>query len=196
MKTLRDTLKNVPIGTKIWCDVFGEMTLANVRKDCYEYPITLYDKNNGIHAFTETGAYTTINGSKCPCVLWPNKDTRTWDNYKLPIKKELSKPAVISPNLKYFLEKYTDYYDYTNSNHVNTVIKWLREIHGLYIGMEGIKETEPSYEGITNVRIMYKPTVFSDVNEERKVFNFSSNKWNSAVEHGIIETIKYFFINK
>lgn len=192
MKNLIEILKNVPSGTKLWCDIYGEMTLVCIDEDNCLFPIIFKDKIGSIQSFTKNGAYGYIDGDECPCVIWPDKNTRTWDNYKLPVKKKLSKPAIISSNLKQFLEENTDYYSYTNSKYMNNVLKWLREIYGLYLGIEVVKEIESSYEGITNVRIMYKPSVFSELNEERRVFNFSSNKWNSAVETGIIETIKYF----
>ena len=203
MKTFREILKNVPIGTKLWCDICGEVILQKVKLNCYAYPIHTIAGNNATVesgfpiVFDEHGRYDVeINNDKIistpDCVLWPDKNTRTWDNYKCPPKKLLSKPAIISTELKSFLEEYTDYYTYTKSNHVNTVLKWLREIHGIYVGVEVIKEVSPSEEGIQEVNIFYKPCAYSEIKDERKIFGFSTNRWVRAGEVGIIESIKYF----
>jgi len=205
MKTLRDILKNVPIGTKLWCDICGEVILQKVKSNCYAYPIhTITGNDSTVESgfpmvFDEHGRYDVeINYDKIistpDCVLWPDKNTRTWDNYQLPIRKELSKPAIISPNLKQFLEENTDYYEYTKGKHMNTVLKWLREIHGIYVGVEVIKEVSPSEEGIEEVNIFYKPCAYSEIKDERRLFCFSTNNYVRAAEVAIIETIKYFIL--
>ena len=192
MKTLREILKSIPIGTKLWCDICGEVELVDIRKACYAYPIVVKYQNSKFQ-FDENGGYDISSFIPNPlCVLWPNKDTRTWDNYQLPVRRELSKPAIISIGLKMFLKTNTDYYTYTKSNHVNTVLKWLREIYGIYVGVEIIKEVSPSEEGIQEVNIFYKPYAYSEIKDERRVFGFSTDRWVRAGEVGIIESIKYF----
>lgn len=86
MTNLVSILKHCPEGTKLYSPVYGEVVLDSVQsKSIY----TLAKTNNGatlVVEFTRLGRlhYEFSNGE---CVLFPSKDQRDWDKFRIPAKK-------------------------------------------------------------------------------------------------------------
>lgn len=86
MTNLVSILKHCPEGTKLYSPIYGEVVLDNVQsKSIY----TLAKTNNGatlVVEFTPLGRlYHEFSNSEC--VLFPSKDQRDWDKFRIPTKK-------------------------------------------------------------------------------------------------------------
>lgn len=77
-------LKYCPTGTKLYSLLEGEVTLNNVN-NAKRYPIEVINSNGDISTFTEKGLYyiDKLNGD---CILFPSKEQRDWNKFRLPIK--------------------------------------------------------------------------------------------------------------
>lgn len=73
-----EILEEAPKGTKLWCDAYGNVTLDKI--DNAIFPISLYDKKGEPYRLTHNGSLYDYT----PCILWPSKDCRTWENFKAP----------------------------------------------------------------------------------------------------------------
>lgn len=83
MQNLVEILKQVPVGTKLWSNIFGEVELDRVGLKA-EYPIGCFDAFRNYRSFTKYGYYRRMY-ENVECVLWPSKDHRAWDDeaYKI-----------------------------------------------------------------------------------------------------------------
>ena len=86
MTNLVSILKHCPEGTKLYSPVYGEVVLDSVQsKSIY----TLAKTNNGatlVVEFTRLGRLH-YEFSNSECVLFPSKDQRDWDKFRVPTKK-------------------------------------------------------------------------------------------------------------
>lgn len=86
MTNLVSILKHCPKGTKLYSPVYGEVVLDSVQsKSIY----TLAKTNNGatlVVEFTPLGRLH-YEFSNSECVLFPSKDQRDWDKFRIPTKK-------------------------------------------------------------------------------------------------------------
>ena len=74
---LVEILKNVPAGTKLWSDIYGEVTFDGVVEDDHRYPIkTLSSK------YTKDGKFYFDKGQ---CILFPSKTQRDWTKFKFDL---------------------------------------------------------------------------------------------------------------
>ena len=86
MTNLAKILKYYPKGTKLYSPIYGEVLLDSVQsKSIY----TLAKTNNGatlVVEFNHLGRlYYEFSNSEC--VLFPSKDQRDWDKFRIPAKK-------------------------------------------------------------------------------------------------------------
>ena len=86
MINLVNILKHCPEGTKLYSPIYGEVVLDSVQS---KFIYTLAKTNNGatlVVAFTRLGR---LSGefSNSECVLFPSKDQRDWDKFRIPTKK-------------------------------------------------------------------------------------------------------------
>lgn len=97
---LCEILKDCPSGTIFWCDIVGEVKFKEIKvdNDTLQTFIVLIDRNNKVLDLEKWG---NLN-SKFPecCVLWPSKNVRSWNGWKLSRKSPSSKYNPI--NLKPF----------------------------------------------------------------------------------------------
>ena len=86
MTNLVSILKHCPEGTKLYSPIYGEVVLDSVQsKSIY----TLAKTNNGatlVVEFTRLGRLH-YEFSNSECVLFPSKDQRDWDKFRIPTKK-------------------------------------------------------------------------------------------------------------
>lgn len=85
MQNLVDILKQVPKGTKLWSNVFGEVEFNYIEGLTSDYPISVLDYYRCERFFTEHGYYHKIYEKHGECTLWPSKDHRAWDDEALRI---------------------------------------------------------------------------------------------------------------
>ena len=84
MINIAELLKDFPKGWKLYSPLFGEVNFVGVDKQS-AYPINVTDcKGNG-KSFTEFGVYFAEHPDS-ECLLFPSKDCRTWEGWKLPVK--------------------------------------------------------------------------------------------------------------
>lgn len=77
---IAEILKYCPKGTKLYSTVFGEVKFSEV------YPnnmIVVIIKDDFKRVFHKDGSYSEYG----ECVLFPAKDQRDWDKFRLPVKK-------------------------------------------------------------------------------------------------------------
>ena len=86
MTNLVSILKHCPEGTKLYSPIYGEVVLDSVQS---KYIYTLAKTNNGatlVVEFTSLGRLH-YEFSNSECVLFPSKDQRDWDKFRIPTKK-------------------------------------------------------------------------------------------------------------
>lgn len=100
MVNVAEILKQVPKGTKLWSNIFGDVKLDRVNSNG-EYPIRVLDSYKCDWKFSEHGYYYKMhkNGE---CTLWPSKDHRAWDDEALSIlgiekEKKFEAPFGLQP---------------------------------------------------------------------------------------------------
>lgn len=83
---IAEILKHCPRGTKLYSAVHGEVTLRRVYNEgSYPYPIYINIINSTKHeSFTKEGK---IYEGKGECVLFPSKNQKNWNNFRIPVKK-------------------------------------------------------------------------------------------------------------
>ena len=86
MTNLVNILKYCPKGTKLYSPVYGEVVLDSVQnKSIY----TLAKTNNGATLVVEFNHFGRLyyEFSNSECVLFPSKDQRDWNKFRIPAKK-------------------------------------------------------------------------------------------------------------
>lgn len=78
-------LKYCPKGTKLYSPVYGDVTLHSIDSVDKKFPILINDIKGYEYLLTEEGHYTEYPNSEC--VLFPSKDQRDWDEFRLPVKR-------------------------------------------------------------------------------------------------------------
>ena len=78
---LIETLKNCPVGTKLYSPIFGEVLFYNI-SDSPDYPIEVKADGDEV-GFTKEGKYISgyENGE---CLLFPSKEQHDWSKFKIP----------------------------------------------------------------------------------------------------------------
>lgn len=79
MTNVVQILKQAPAGTKLWSNIFGEVSFIYVKSD----EIICKRAGGSIWAFYKDGKYYDFSDAEC--TLWPSKDHRAWDDeaYKI-----------------------------------------------------------------------------------------------------------------
>ena len=84
MINIAQLLKDAPKGMKLYSPLFGEVKFVKIERQS-DFPIVVTDcKGNG-KSFTEYGVYF-VDHPDAECLLFPSKDCRTWEGWKLPVK--------------------------------------------------------------------------------------------------------------
>ena len=86
MTNLISILKHCPEGTKLYSPIYGEVVLDSVQsKSIY----TLAKTNNGATLVVEFTCLGRLHYefSNSECILFPSKDQRDWDKFRIPAKK-------------------------------------------------------------------------------------------------------------
>lgn len=79
---IAEILKYCPKGTKLYSTVHGEVTLAYICKENKDsICINIYDQKDSL---TKEGRLYEDKGE---CILFPSKNQRSWEDFRLPIKK-------------------------------------------------------------------------------------------------------------
>ena len=84
---IANLLKYCPKGTKLYSTIFGDLEFLEIDSENRNYPITVTvkDKDLGKEKFTAEGKWTITKNSEC--VLFPSKDNRDWNKFRIPVKK-------------------------------------------------------------------------------------------------------------
>ena len=122
MQNLVDILKQVPKGTKLWSNNFGEVKLDSANSNG-PYPIRCIDALQNSRTFSKNGYYSELYTEYGECTLWPSKDHRAWDDeaYEiLGIEKKLEAPFGLKPFDKVLIrDSYSDEWSADLFSHVN-----------------------------------------------------------------------------
>ena len=87
MTNLVSILKHCPEGTKLYSPIYGEVTFTAVSdRNKILGKATKWDREIATVAFTRLGR---LSGefSNAECVLFPSKDQRDWNKFRIPTKK-------------------------------------------------------------------------------------------------------------
>ena len=89
MINVAEKLKNCPKGTKLYSPLFGEVEFLRIEIGSPRFSIVVKVLDNGIPysnvAFTAEGKLHDIEQSEC--LLFPSKDNRDWNKFRIPVKK-------------------------------------------------------------------------------------------------------------
>ena len=86
MINLVSILKHCPKGTKLYSPIFGEVTLYSVDNRNIDVIVTNCSDETTHIAFSRVGRLI-LGYSNSECVLFPSKDQRDWDKFRIPTKK-------------------------------------------------------------------------------------------------------------
>ena len=87
MINLVNILKHCPEGTKLYSSIYGEVTFTAISSANYILgKATKRDTGIITVAFTRLGRLS-CEFSNSECVLFPSKDQRDWDKFRIPTKK-------------------------------------------------------------------------------------------------------------
>lgn len=87
MKNLIDILKYCPEGTKLYSPIYGEVTFKRISSiDNILCKATHRNGGTTIAAFTSLGKHQG-DFPDSECMLFPSKDQRNWDEFKIPVKR-------------------------------------------------------------------------------------------------------------
>ena len=86
MTNLISILKHCPEGTKLYSPVFGEVTLYSVNNRRIDVIATNCSDETTHIEFSRLGKLI-LGYSNSECVLFPSKDQRDWDKFRIPTKK-------------------------------------------------------------------------------------------------------------
>lgn len=86
MINLANILKYCPRGTKLYSPVFGEVIFNAVSSTNIELTAKLDNENPVPIAFNHDGTLL-LNFSNTECMLFPSKDQRDWNKFRIPTKK-------------------------------------------------------------------------------------------------------------
>lgn len=91
MINVAEILKQVPVGTKLWSNMYGDVEFNHIEEFDLFYPIIVLDSYKFEREFNKYGYYYNMhkNGE---CTLWPSKDHRAWDTEALCILGIEKKP--------------------------------------------------------------------------------------------------------
>jgi len=92
MINIAKLLKNCPEGTKLYSPLFGEVKFLSV--DSADSTIIVETERETHEWFSPTGEYKVNKShmlySDAECLLFPSKDCRTWEGWKLPIESKFN----------------------------------------------------------------------------------------------------------
>lgn len=77
---IAEILKYCPKGTKLYSTVFGEVKFSKINPDNM---IVISIKDDSSRVFHRNGSYSEYG----ECVLFPSKDQREWNKFRLPVKR-------------------------------------------------------------------------------------------------------------
>lgn len=86
MTNLANILKFCPRGTKLYSPIFGEVIFNAVDDVCIDVTAKPDGKKPVPIAFNHDGTLL-LNFSNTECVLFPSKNQRNWDKFKIPVKR-------------------------------------------------------------------------------------------------------------
>ena len=82
---LTNILKHCPKGTKLYSPIFGDCKLNEVNDPKnYDYPIEI-EASQQCRSFTKEGKYLLLGNGEC--CLFPSRDQRDWNKFRLPCKR-------------------------------------------------------------------------------------------------------------
>lgn len=101
MINIAEILKQVPKGTKLWSNIFGDVEFNYIEELTSDYPISVSDCYKYERKFSEYG-YNYKMYENGECTLWPSKDHRAWDDEALSIlgiekEKKFEAPFGLQP---------------------------------------------------------------------------------------------------
>lgn len=87
MTNLANILRHCPEGTKLYSPIFGEVTLKGIASGD-----NILGKATKLNGEITTVAFTRLGRCYCEfpnseCVLFPSKDQRDWNKFRIPTKK-------------------------------------------------------------------------------------------------------------
>lgn len=86
-------LEKVPKGTKLYSLIDGEVTLNFIANNkCFSICVT--DIYGNDHCFTKEGKYRNLSVGEC--ILFPSKDCRDWNEFKVDLPK--GTPVMVKDN--------------------------------------------------------------------------------------------------
>ena len=89
MINIAEKLKDCPQGTKLYSPMCGEVELVRVDMGHHKFPIIVRVLDNeapySTETFTSEGKWCKTEQSEC--LLFPSKDNRDWNKFRIPVKK-------------------------------------------------------------------------------------------------------------
>lgn len=89
MINVAEKLKDCPKGTKLYSPLFGEVEFVRIEIGNPGFSIVVKVLDNGIPysvvTFTDEGKWYNVEQSEC--LLFPSKDNRDWNKFRIPVKR-------------------------------------------------------------------------------------------------------------
>lgn len=88
MINVAEKLKDCPKGTKLYSPMYGEVEIERIDMGHRRFPIIVRVLEDGTPynvCFTAEGKW--CNTEQSECLLFPSKDNRDWNKFRIPVKK-------------------------------------------------------------------------------------------------------------
>lgn len=111
---IAEILKDCPIGTKLYSPLFGEVIFDGIEEawDCDNQElknIVVITETTDSESFSEYGVYFSFSYyADSECMLFPSKDQRDWNKFKL--NKPKFDPKILQPFDKVLVRNYSTIY--------------------------------------------------------------------------------------
>ena len=89
MINVAEKLKDCPKGTKLYSPLFGEVEFVGINMGDHKFPIIVgvLDNKSPYSNVTFTAEGKWYNVEQSECLLFPSKDNRDWNKFRIPVKK-------------------------------------------------------------------------------------------------------------
>ena len=89
MINIAELLKDAPTGMKLYSPLFGECKLGHIEDEMFIHVSTNYTDDFEFDEFGQIASLPIGDNANGECLLFPSKDCRTWEGWKLPSELNL-----------------------------------------------------------------------------------------------------------
>lgn len=74
--SVAERLEDIPVGTRLWCTILGEVELVGVNWNRTDYPIKVVKPDKGMDEILTKDGRLYSSAPDSECILFPSKENR------------------------------------------------------------------------------------------------------------------------